>query len=190
MTPLFTIHAGEYLAGSYIERHFKNRMHVWIPSKDTGIDLLVSDRQNRHTASLQVKFGKDFLPTHHAPEFQEPLRACSWFTINGDKLRDSEADFWVFVMSGFKRHSPDFVVVPTAEFRRRLKRIHGPRGKKVIQSYLWVTERNRCWETRDLKDGKDDERRIAAGVYENPVRDFTKFLNEDGWGALVRKLGR
>jgi len=58
----------------------------------------------------------------------------------------------------------------------------------VIQNYLWVTERNRCWEARGLKDGTDDERRIAAGVYEDPVRDFTRFLNEDGWGALARKF--
>ena len=70
------------------------------------------------------------------------------------------------------------------------RRIHGVEGKRVIQTYLWVTERNRCWETRDLEDGKDDERRIVAGVYKNPIRDFTKFLNEDGWGALVRKLSR
>jgi hypothetical protein len=34
----------------------------------------------------------------------------------------------------------------------------------------------------------DDERRIAAGVYENPVRDFTGFLDGDGWGALARRL--
>jgi hypothetical protein len=93
MTPLFTIHAGEYLAGSYIERHFKNRMNVWIRSKDTGIDLLVSDRRNRRTASLQVKFGKDFLPAMPA-ELQGPLRVCTWFTINRDKLRRSQADFW------------------------------------------------------------------------------------------------
>jgi hypothetical protein len=26
MTPLFTIHAGEYLAGSYIERRFSRRL--------------------------------------------------------------------------------------------------------------------------------------------------------------------
>jgi len=103
-----------------------------------------------------------------------------FFLISRGKLRASKADFWVFVLSGFKRRSPDFVVVPTAEFQRRLRRIHGPKGKKVIQCYLWVTERNRCWETRGLKDGMDDERRIAAGVYENPVRDFTRFLNEDG----------
>jgi hypothetical protein len=25
MTPLFTVHAGEYLVGAYIERHFRNR---------------------------------------------------------------------------------------------------------------------------------------------------------------------
>ena len=64
MTPLFTIHAGEYLVGLYIEHHYRKQLNVWIPSKDTGIDLLVSDHQNRRTASLQVKFGKDFLPTH------------------------------------------------------------------------------------------------------------------------------
>ncbi len=43
MKPLFTIHGGEYLVGSYIERHFK-RVNVWVPSRDTGVDLLVSDR--------------------------------------------------------------------------------------------------------------------------------------------------
>jgi len=189
MTPLFTVHAGEYLVGTYIEDHFKNRLNVWIPSKDTGIDLLVTDRRNRCTASLQVKFGKDFLP-QMAGEFQEPIRVCTWFTIKSSKLRASKADFWIFVLRGFKEHSPDFVVVPTAEYRDRLSQIHGLKGKRVIQSYLWVTGQNRCWETRDLEDGKNDERRIAAGVYENRVREFTQYLNEDGWKALVKKLIR
>jgi hypothetical protein len=188
MTPLFTIHAGEYLAGTYIESHFGNRLNVWIPSKDTGIDLLVTDLHNRHAASLQVKFGKDFLPIKTA-ELQEPLRCVSWFTINRGKLRTSQADFWVFVLRGFKKHAPDFVVVPTAEYRRRLERIHGFKGR-IIQSYFWVTERNRCWEARGLKEGTDDERRIAVGVYKNPVRDFTEYLNEDWWDAVVKKLIR
>jgi len=187
MIPLFTIHAGEYLVGTYIETHFKNRFNVWIPSKDTGIDLLVTDRRNRHATSLQVKFGKDFLPIKGA-QLQEPLRVCTWFAINRAKLRASRADFWVFVLQGFKKHSPDFVIVPTAEYQRRLRQIHGHRGKKIIQSYLWVTERNRCWESRDLEDGINDERRIAAGGYENPVREFTKFLNKDGWSMLEKKL--
>ena len=86
MKPLFTVHVGEYLVGSYIEQHYK-LASVWIPSRDTGVDLMVSDRKGRSTVSIQVKFGKDFLPTHMAYEFQEPLRVCSWFTINRDKLR-------------------------------------------------------------------------------------------------------
>ena len=55
MKPIFTIHAGEYLVASYIEQKFK-RFNVWIPSKDTGIDLLITDSNNKKTVSLQVKF--------------------------------------------------------------------------------------------------------------------------------------
>ncbi len=190
MRPLFTIHAGEYLVGSEIEQHFKKeKLNVWIPSKDTGVDLLVTDFQNRRTASLQVKFGKDFLPTHMPSEFQEPLRVCGWFTVNRDKLLKSQADFWVFVMIGFKRHSRDFVVIPKAELERRLSQIHDF-DKKTIHSYLWVTEQNRCWEARDLKGGKVDRLRIKDDDFECPVRDFTKFLNEKGWAALTKKLSR
>jgi len=88
MKPLFTVHVGEYLVGSYIEQHYK-RVSVWIPSRDTGVDLMVSDRRGRSTVSIQVKFSKDFLPTHVAPEFREPLRVCAFFLINRDKLRAS-----------------------------------------------------------------------------------------------------
>ncbi len=41
MKPIFTIHAGEFLVGSYIEQNFKN-WNLWVPSGDTGIDILVS----------------------------------------------------------------------------------------------------------------------------------------------------
>lgn len=190
MRPLFTIHAGEYLVGSQIEQHFKKeKLNVWIPSKDTGIDLLVTDHQNLRTASLQVKFGKDFLPTHMPADFQKELRVCTWFTINRDKLQKSEADFWVFVLNGFKRRSCDFVIVPKTELELRLRLIHGF-DKRIIQSYLWVTERNQCWETRDLEGGKEDKLRIKDGEYENPIRDFTKFLNAEGWAGLAEKLIR
>jgi hypothetical protein len=49
------------------------------PVRDTGVDLLVSDHRNREAVSLQVKFSKDFLVTHMAPEFQQQLRACGWW---------------------------------------------------------------------------------------------------------------
>jgi hypothetical protein len=41
MKPLFTIHAGEYLVGLHVQKSLK--LNAWIPAKDTGIDLLVTD---------------------------------------------------------------------------------------------------------------------------------------------------
>jgi len=184
---MFTVHAGEYLVGSYIEQHYK-QARVWIPSRDTGIDLLVSDKKGRSTVSIQVKFGKDYLPTDVAPEFRGPLRVCCWFALNRAKLKNSQADFWVFVLNGFKSHSPDYVVVPVGDLRKRLRLIHGAKPKKTIHTYLEVTERNLCWETRDLPGGKDDQRRIARGVYKNRIRNFTKWLNV--WDPLMKKLSR
>lgn len=60
MRPIFSVHAGEYLVGTHIEENYKN-LNVWIPAKDTGIDLLLTDKTNRKTLSIQVKFSKDFL---------------------------------------------------------------------------------------------------------------------------------
>jgi hypothetical protein len=53
MRPLFTIHAGEYLVGAHIEQAHR-RWRVWLPTKDTGIDLLVTDSTNGKAVSLQV----------------------------------------------------------------------------------------------------------------------------------------
>ena len=99
MQPLFTIHAGEYLVGSHIEQHLRDpggdKVNVWVPSKDTGIDLLVTDKTNKKTTSLQVKFSQDLLLTHGRPEYHEKLLSCGWWMLNRDKIRESPADYWV-----------------------------------------------------------------------------------------------
>jgi len=177
LTPLFTIHAGEFVAGSYIERAFR-RLNVWVPSKDTGVDLLVTDQKNRKTISLQVKFSRDFLATHMPALFQDPLRACGWWTLNREKLEASIADYWVFVLAGFARRSTDFVIVSPSELLKRLDAIHGT--PKTIQTYLWVTENERCWETRGLN--KVDKVAVAVDSFKDAQRDFTPYLNN--WRAL------
>ena len=182
MKPLFTLHAGEYLVGSEIERRFK-QVNVWVPSRDTGIDLLVTDRQNRRELSLQVKFGKDWLVTHMKPLFQKGLRACGWWTINRKKLVASKADFWIFVLYGFAGRTTDFIVVPTGRLRRCLQSIHSSHwNKKVIQSYLWVTKQDKCWEVRDLR--MEDQHKIANDEYENASREFTQWLNT--WNPIAK----
>ena len=60
MKTLFTIHAGEYLVGNHLEKKYKKDIKVWIPSKDIGTDLLVTDSENKKSVSLQVKFSRDY----------------------------------------------------------------------------------------------------------------------------------
>ena len=173
MRPLFTIHAGEFLVGEHIERTYPG-VKVWVPTKDTGVDLLLTGDSNRRTVSLQVKFSRDFLATHMAPEFQKPLRACGWWTLNREKIAHSTADYWVFVLLGFARRSTDYVVIKPQELLTRLTDIHG--SPKILQSYLWVTEKNRCWETRGL--AKAEQSSIADDRYSGGARDFTAHLND------------
>ena len=177
MKPLFTIHAGEYLTADFIQKKFKN-VSTWIPTRDTGIDLLVTNRQNRKTCSLQVKFSRDYLPTHFEPGFQQQLRACCWWTLNRKKIATSPADYWVFVLFGFNSKASDFVVIPPNELFNRLNSIHG--SGKTIQHYLWVTQNNECWETRGLK--KSDQLEIVEGTFNDNDRNFTEFLND--WTAI------
>jgi hypothetical protein len=182
MKPLFTIHAGEYLVASHIEQHFK-RVNVWIPSRDTGVDLLVSDSRSQRTVSLQVKFSKDFL-YGMKPIFQDKdsqLRACGWWTINREKLKRSVADFWVFMLLGFNGRTKDFVLIPPEDLLKQLESVHG--SPKIFQTYLWVTTNKRCFETRDLPP--QDSLEVARGRYEDQSRDLSQWLNN--W-TPVRQL--
>jgi hypothetical protein len=172
MKSLFTIHAGEFIVGDYIERKFR-RVKIWLPSKDTGVDLLLTDSKNQKALSLQIKFSRDFLTTHMPVIYQKPLRACGWWSLNRKKIDNSQADYWVFVLVGFERRSTDFVIIKPSELLARLNSIHG--NLTTIQSYLWITEKKKCWEARGLK--RPDQLKIAQGQYTDNDRDFSEYLN-------------
>ncbi|MEX1204712.1 MAG: hypothetical protein WEB85_05630, partial [Dongiaceae bacterium] len=74
---------------------------------------------------------------------------------------------------GFARRSTDFVILKPSDLLKRFDVIHGRSGK--IQTYLWVTEKDRCWETRGLN--RPDHLLIAQGQFNNTERDFTAYLN-------------
>lgn len=181
MKSIFTIHAGEYVVGNYIERNFR-RVKLWLPSKDTGVDLLVTDSKSQKMVSLQVKFSSDFV-TNMPAIFQKSLRAFGWWSLNRKKIEDSQADYWVFVLVGFNRRTTDFVIIKPSDLLARLDSIHGK--AKIIQSYLWITQYKLCWEARGLK--RQDQHAIADGLYTNTVRDFSEFLNN--WGP-IQELNR
>jgi hypothetical protein len=182
MKTLFTIHAGEFLVGDYIERNFRS-LNIWLPSKDTGLDLLITSSNNQRSVSVQVKFSRDFLDRRSEP-LQKLLRACGWWTLSRKHISRSKTDYWVFVLLGFANRRKDFVIIKPSELLRRLDNIH--RNAETIQSYFWVTKDNRCWETRGLKLAEQQE--VADGKYTHAIRDFTQYLNQ--WGPIQGMASR
>jgi hypothetical protein len=184
MKKVFTLHAGEYLTGSHIQNKFR-QVNIWVPANDTGIDLLVSDRDNRSFVSLQVKFSTDYRVAplqRQSPVFQEKLKACGWWTLTDSKITKPHADYWVLVLQGFDSATVDYVVIPPQELAQKLRSIHGG-NPKHWQVYMWVTKTGLCWETRDLK--KAERIQVAKDEFvSDPNRDFKKYLN--AWEPIER----
>jgi hypothetical protein len=181
MKTLFTVHAGEFLVGSEVENRINN-VNIWIPSKDKGIDLLVTNSKNSQAVSIQVKFSRDFLVTHMEDIFQKGLLACGWWTHSRKKIQASRADYWVFVLQAFDPKKTQYIIIQPQELDQRLSKIHGSSDR--IQSYLWVTEKAKCWEARGLS--KKDQILIANHAYVNEERNFTRYLN--AWKNLEQRL--
>lgn len=179
MRPLFTIHAGEFLVGEYIERNFRNT-NLWVPSKDSGIDLLVTNKNNTKSVSLQVKYSRDFLVTDLPAQFQKPLRACGWWTFNPDKLKNSAADYWVLVIIGFDHRTNDYIIIKPKELYGRLQKLN-PHSTR-LQTYLWITKGLDCWETRGLR--REEQLLVANGKFNASLRNFKPFLNN--WEPVNR----
>jgi hypothetical protein len=133
--------------------------------------------------SLQVKFSKDFNPTHAPLLLQNRLLATGWWTHDPKKIQKSDADFWIFVLPSFVEKETSFIILPPAELFRRLKAIHGT-PKQRIHSYLQVTKKKRCWESRGLANA--DQELLALDRFSSENRDFTMFLNT--WKQIETKL--
>ena len=178
MRPLFTVHAGEFLVGEFIEKSFPT-LSVWIPSKDTGIDLLVTNTTKSSMVSLQVKLSRDYKPPEAANDFERYLVAAGWLTLSHDKIATSSADYWVFVLVSHERKMrPQFIVIPPSELLKRLMVIHG--RSKNFHFYPWVTKSAVALDGRGLlKAAKKD---LAAGSLVLGHRDLSEFLGN--WNVL------
>jgi len=185
MKPVYTIHAGEYFVGSHIEK-IRSKWHVWVPSKDTGVDLLISNANNSKTVSIQVKSSKDYSRHYSNPDHRNNLIGSSWFSsLNSKSLANSKADLWVLVIFSFKKSNYQYVVIPPKKLLKLLERIHP--GKQNFNSFIWVTKEMECWETRGLKKAQRDAILNKETKEIDKDRNFSQFLNN--WKPLEKKLG-
>jgi hypothetical protein len=176
MRPIFTIHAGEYLVATKIEETFPSA-RVWVPSKDDGIDLLVTNRNCSKSVSLQVKFSKDYLGNSVKPEIATGIKSGGWWTFSREKIEKSPADYWVLVTYSFHSRDFDFLLIKPLE----LVQLYDSLGNKErINSYVWVTKSSQCWETRGLKT--EEQSLVAQGKFSDKSRNLSKYLNN--WSRI------
>jgi hypothetical protein len=178
MRPLFTIHAGEYLVASRIEKEYKN-LNIWLPAKDKGIDLLITDSVNNNAIAIQVKMSRDYRPPKASSDFQKILAATGWIRLSKKALEQSDADIWsVVIVSPKGVSSPMYIHIPPKVLLERLMSIHGDR--KEFHFYPWATIDNKCMQGRGMR--KKEREAYLEGNYELGARDFTEYL--ENWTFL------
>ncbi|MDN3523888.1 hypothetical protein QWY79_01240 [Halomonas sabkhae] len=181
MKPIFTLHAGEFVFGEHVEQRFRD-VDLWVPTKDTGIDFLLSDKANRSTVSVQVIMSRDYQPPHASTKFEDSLQAAGWFVFSRKALESSRADIWSIVLISHQRKSqPVFVNIAPTELLRKLVAIHGQ--QKNYHLYPWVTA-EACLEGRGMN--KSDKSRFVAGQFDLGERDLTQYW--DNW-SFIEELG-
>jgi len=178
MRPIFTIHAGEFLLASRIEQVSKE-LNVWIPAKDRGIDLLITDSTNCKTVSIQVKMTRDYRPPKATSDFQRILSGTGWVRINRKALELSEADLWsVVIVSPNRAELPMYLHIPPKILLQKLKDIHG--DKKEYHFYPWVTNEGNCIHGRGM--GRKQIKEYLQGVYDLGSRDLSEYY--ENWTFL------
>jgi hypothetical protein len=176
MTPIFTVHAGEYLVGTYLERTFQN-CRVWIPSKDSGIDLLLTDGACSRAVPLQVKYSRDYAHSSPVDLTRRSITRATFITVKREKIVASPARYWIIVLHSFTTKDPRFLVVTPQELLKRIQKHHGRRANYIL--YFNVVNENKCWEMRAPRA----EMKVALDVGTiTRSRDFTDTL--DNWSQV------
>ncbi len=181
MKPIFTVDAGEYLVGEELEQR---GLRVWVPSKDTGVDLLVTDQAIRRSVSLQVKMSRDYSDQNSASIGAE-TEANGLFSAWIERLRKDSVHFWVFVIVGAKLKKKQFLFIRPLDLYARLSKLKVKKNRPQ-HFFIWIAKDGRCWEAEGLS--RDEWRSIALGTYKNPLRDFTPIVRD--WSAVEKMLGK
>jgi hypothetical protein len=181
MKPFYTIDAGEFLVGSRIEKELPG-VSLWFPAKDEGDDILLLDRKQGTYCTVQIKVSRDYLATHMHESYHPYLTCCGWFTPQRKKIKESPSDFWLICLHSYGKHRLSILIIQPKELLQRYDKIHGK--KERLQSYFWVTKDRKVFEARGLS--KNEKQDLKSGIFNDPKRDFTQFL--ENWGALKAKL--
>ena len=204
MRPIFTVHAGEYLVAQYIEQLFAKDygIRVWIPSKDDGVDLLLTSKNRKKALGVQVKYSKDYALVEKEPLYEALVKG--WFRINWKKLNQSKADVWVLVIPRYTNEGCAKQVYYLVFKRKELiKRIKGDASRAEcsylknesenisVTLYPQVFAGDICVDVRNALRGRDDVKLKQLDnlkCRKRHARNFSQFLGEKGFEKALKGI--
>jgi hypothetical protein len=174
---VYQTHFAEDIVKNEIQKKFKTKYNVWIPSKDTGIDILLTDQENKKTVSLQVKWSKNYT--------EDSLNKNSywgWFQFKKKKIENSKADFWVLVIPSNYEKKFQFVIIKPQELMNMYE-VNGL-SQDIINSYIDICD-DKVYESRGLTK----EERLHQTLQPNEkvsTRELSQYLNS--WEKVIERL--
>lgn len=174
MVPFISLHPGEVFVGNFIESNFK-RLNLWIPAKDSGVDLLVTSISNNSSISIQVKSSRDYNMM-----VDSGIKSGSFFNVRRNNLISSPAKLWIFVQHSARSKGwcQDYIVFERDELVVQLEEVFGSPEQYTI--YFSITGDGRVWITRGVP------RKSLANMYGgDPAYRNREVLGKlNNWEAL------
>jgi len=157
--------------------------HVFFPTKDVGVDLMVLQELNkarRRPITIQVK-GSRFW------NWKDALGGYGgWFKFSRDKLRKDLkiVDFYIFVLfhtkpskTGYEKFGRDFFIIPTEELDEKIEHYH--KGGDMVNIYLRIFKYK---EEQKVIDYRGVSKKNCEEALSDPWRDYSSYLNR--WEKL------
>lgn len=179
MKPMFTVHAGEFIFAETVEKKFP-KLRLWMPTKDTGVDFLITDAAGEKTTTVQVKMSRDYRPAMAQSVFDQQLSAAGWFVFTYKALTKTAASTWSLILvSPVRNQKPIFLNICPRILLQRLIQLHGE--KEDYHLYPWVLKNKSCIDGRGMK--RLDKRKYIDGNFDVRQRDMTDYL--ENWDFLT-----
>ncbi len=124
---------------------------------------------------------QDFLQKYQSILYQEKLVSGGWFNISKQKLIESPAEIWIFVLHSIRVKSYNYLIMKKQEVIKKLNQINQISNKsKSYMFYPWVAEDSKdgqykCWDARGLR--KKERDKLVNGKFDCEPRDFSEYLN-------------
>ncbi len=172
----WTFNAGEAIFADKLHKRFKNKIELYFPLKDTGIDLLAVVKNSRRFVTFQIKESR---------YYEEENSSWHQETRKNFEKNKNRVDFYIFViyLPGCLANTEKkdkfiihYVIIPTGELLKRIE------FKKINKNGTY----DFYFRFKDNKQLNEVRERKSVRNFKGWPFDYAKYLN--AWNLIAEKF--